>query len=119
MGQSLCDLVLVVAAGCAIMAFMVLILDICVFVVRRGSFLHYDHHIGRTLVAAVLMPSAAGVVGMIGVAIDILQPSRSACVAVGIAWPTLMTVLMGVQEQALAETSDEDDAPDAGEELIP
>ena len=65
------------------------------------------------------MPTAAGIVGMVGVAIDILQPSRSACIAVGIAWPTLMTVLMGVQEQPVADTSDEDDAPDAGEELIP
>ena len=53
----------VVAAGCAIMAFLVLILDICVFVVRRGSFLHYDHHIGRTLVAAVLMTVLMGGTG--------------------------------------------------------
>lgn len=110
---------LVTAAGCAVLALMVLILDLCVFVVRRASFLRYDHGPVRTPVAAVLMPFAAGFVGMVGVALDVLQPSRSACIAVGIAWPTLMTVLMGVQEQAVKGASDEDDASDPGEELKP
>jgi hypothetical protein len=62
------------------------------------------------------MPSAAGIVGMIGLGIDVLQPSRAACIAVGIAWPSLMTVLMGVQE--MHDDPDEDDDPDSAEELV-
>ena len=65
---------LVFVAGCAVMALLMLFLDICVFVVRGWSFLRFRHGI-RSMVAAVLMPSAAGIVGMIGLVIDILQPS--------------------------------------------
>lgn len=108
---------LVFGAGCAVMALLVLFLDICVFVVRGWSFPRYRHGIIRSVVAAVLMPSAAGIVGMIGLAIDILQPSRSACIAVGIAWPSLMTVLMGVQDMA-PDDPDQDDDPEPGEELV-
>jgi hypothetical protein len=50
---------LVFAVGCAVAALLVLLLDICVFVVRHWSFLRYDHGIWRSVVAGVLMPSAA------------------------------------------------------------
>lgn len=107
----------VFAAGCAVMALLVLFLDICVFVIRGRSFLRYRHGLVRSVIAAVLMPAAAGIVGMIGLAIDVLQPSRSACIAVGIAWPSLMTVLMGAPETRY-DDPDEDDDPEPAEELI-
>jgi hypothetical protein len=53
---------------------------------------------------------------MIGLAIDVLQPSRAACIAVGIAWPSLMTVLMGVQEKTPDDS--EEDVPQPGEEAV-
>jgi len=63
----------VFAAGCAGIALLVLFPDICVFVVTGWSFLRYRHGIVRLVIAAVLMPAAAGIVGIIGriVRIDI------------------------------------------------
>lgn len=107
----------VFAAGCAVMALLMLFLDICVFVVREQSFLRYQHGLARSAIAAILMPSAAGIIGMVGLAIDILQPSRSACIAVGIAWPSLLAVLVGVSAPGY-RSPDEDDDPEPGEELI-
>jgi len=105
---------IVFGLGCGVMAEMVLLLDICVFVVRGWSFLRFRHHIVRTVVAMLLMPAAAGIVGMFGLALDVLQGSRAACIAVGVAWPSLMTVLFGVLDQ----TQNDDDDPEVGRELV-
>jgi hypothetical protein len=106
----------VFAAGCAVRALLVLFLDMRVcdtwqVVLALPSRARPLGHCGR------MMPTAAGIVGMIGLAIDVLQPSRSACIAVGIAWPSLMTVLMGVPETRY-DDPDEDDDPEPAEELI-
>jgi hypothetical protein len=99
--------------GCFVAAFLVLLLDLCVFVVRRRSFLALQHGPARTFLAAVMLPSAAAIVGTIGLMLDVLQPSRAACVVVGVAWPSLMTILMGVP----APEGVDDEADEEGEEL--
>ena len=55
----------VFAAGCAVMALLTLFLDFCVFFVRGDSFLGYHHGLARSPIAAILMPSAAGIIGMV------------------------------------------------------
>jgi hypothetical protein len=100
--------------GCAIAAALILVLDICVFTIRGWSFLRLEHAFIRTAVVAVLLPTAAGIVGMLGLALEVVQASRAACVAVGIAWPSLLTVLMGVPEHG----PDDDEEPEPGEEPV-
>lgn len=109
--------ILVFGGGCFVIALLVLVLDICVFVVRGRSFLGYRHGFKRSILAAMLIPTAAGIVGMIGLGVDVIQPSRASCVTVGVAWQTLMTVLMGLPG-ADGEEPDEDDEPATGVELV-
>jgi len=108
--------ILVFGGGCFVIALLVLVLDICVFIVRGRSFLGYRHGFRRSVMAVALIPAAAGIVGMIGVGVDVIQPSRTSCVTVGVAWQTLITVLMGMPG-ANADEPDEDE-PATGMELV-
>ncbi len=106
--------VLVFGMGCAIAAALILVVDICIFAIRGWSFLKIQHSTINSVVVAVLLPAAAGIVGMLGLALDVLQGSRAACVVVGIAWPSVLTALIGVAEPEHYE----DTASEEGEESI-
>jgi hypothetical protein len=106
--------ILVFGIGCAFAAALILVVDICIFVIRGWSFLKLEHSFIRSLLVFALLPAAAGIVGMLGLALDVLQGSRAACVVVGIAWPSVLTALIG----AIQPEHDDDTAPEEGEEPI-
>lgn len=69
--------ILVFGGGCFVIALLVLVLDIYVFVVRGRSFLGYHHGFKRSILAGMLIPTAAGIVGMIGLGVDVIQLESS------------------------------------------
>ena len=67
------------------------------------------HAIGLMLA----FPFAAGIVGLLGFFLDLLQPTRAAGIAIGIAWPVFLTAFFNAKE---ALSRDED--TEAGGEAL-
>jgi hypothetical protein len=112
--------VLVFGIGCAIAAELIVIVNFCVFWLGGRPFLDYEGNYLKLPIIFILVPIAAGIVGMLGLALDVVQGSRAACVAVGIAWPSLLTVFLAVPNGRNGRNDggddDDDDEPD-GEPL--
>jgi hypothetical protein len=86
------------AASCAIFTFMVLLLDLCVLYIRRKSFLQLSYSLWQGAGLLLVVPAAAGLVGLFGLYLEILQASRAACIAVGFGWPFLLAAFFNVRE---------------------
>ncbi len=108
--------IVIFGAGCAVAAVLLVILDCCTYAIKEKSFLRYRHSRTRIILLLLVMPVITAIVGIFGRAIDILQPTRATCVVVGVAWPSLIAVLLGVEPEPWHPTADEDN--EAGGQIL-
>jgi hypothetical protein len=105
----------VFAASCGFFSVLFLVLDYSVVFIRKRSFLQLRYRLRHGIGLLVFIPIAAATVGFLGFALDVLQTTRSASIAVGIGWPFLLAALFNAQEGI--GHAGEDDAEAGGEAL--
>ena len=90
------SIILVFAAGSAIMGFIAVILDLVIYSIRGSSIFHlgYGGGIIKTGRVIVLWGFGAGIGGFLGSAANIVQFTRSACIGIGVGWPLILPRLI-------------------------
>jgi len=73
----------------AIVGLLIVILDCAYFLVKKKSLLFLSYRGFRAIFVIVIWGFGAGLVGLIGGAINILQENLQACIVVGIGWPAI------------------------------
>lgn len=81
-------------AASAIMGLLSVAVDAIFFGVRGKSLLGVRHGWGTTLKLVVVWPLGATIIGLMGNAFTILQPTIYAAVAVGIGWPAIFAQIV-------------------------
>jgi hypothetical protein len=81
---------MIFATSAAVVGLVIVILDCLYFVIKKKSLLLLNYKgVGRSVFVIVFWSFAAGLVGLIGGVISILQENLQACFAVGIGWPVI------------------------------
>ena len=101
------------ALACCIFSFLLVMLDIWIFFIRERSMFQLEYRLRHGLGLLVAFPVAASIVGLLGFFLDLLQPTRAAGIAVGVAWPVFLTAFFNTKE---AMSLDED--TEAGGEAL-
>ncbi|PHR73008.1 MAG: hypothetical protein COA66_04210 [Arcobacter sp.] len=86
--------VLVFIIACAIIGFIAVLLDLCIFILKKESVLELEHSFKTTLVFLLMWSFGAAVIGLLGQMVNLFQVSLSASVAVGFTWPLLFTKII-------------------------
>jgi hypothetical protein len=90
--------VLAFTLACCTFGMLFVILDVCIFFARKRSLFQVEYHLSNILGLFIALPLASGIVGLLGFWLDILQSSRAAAVAVGIAWPAFLLAFFNASE---------------------
>jgi uncharacterized membrane protein len=81
--------------GCFIVAIFIAILDIGIKYLSGGSLFNMAYEEQGYFLLTFWWAIASFVTGMIGVSLDILQPSIAGCIGVAVSWSLLVTVFTG------------------------
>ncbi|UIN38325.1 hypothetical protein [Methylobacterium oryzae] len=90
---------------CLSFGFLFVVLEFCVKYIRHRSIFKVAYGPRGKPGLLLAVPLTAAIVGLLGFFLDLLQPTRAASVAVGIAWPAFLTAFFNTKE---AEAGDED-----------
>jgi hypothetical protein len=99
--------IMLFVAGCAALAILVLVLDLCLFALRRTSLFDFKYTLRSTAPIVVGWTVGAAIAGYLGQIFSILQVTLLACATAGLGWPALAAKL-------LKETEKKSSPPDTG-----
>ncbi len=103
---------LVFVVACALMGLLVVLLDILVYKIRGQSYLKLVYSGWQTFILIAFWGLGAGLGGMIGSAIGILEYNLAATVTVGVGWPFILPRAIdatGMREEEQASTEEEEE----------
>lgn len=86
------------ASACCLFAVALVVLDYCIFFTRKRSIFQVEYKLAHGWGLFIALPVAASIVGFIGFSLDILQTSRAAAIAVGLAWPVFLVAFFNAPE---------------------
>jgi hypothetical protein len=96
--------ILVFGFGCLIVAFFIALLDVAVTYIRGSSLLGIE----RGYKVVFWWSIGAFITGMIGVSLDVLQPTIAACLVVAVSWLLLLSAIMGINPFSPAPSRERD-----------
>lgn len=100
--------ILAFGVGCAIVSIVVAILDIAAKYIRGASIFRMEYEERGHFKLVVAWAIAGLITGMVGVSLDILEPTLAGCIGVAISWSLLVTVFTGreIDEGPFSPTQD-------------
>jgi hypothetical protein len=113
--------ILALALCSAMMGLIVVVLDWVVFKVRGKSALNltYGPHFATTFRLLLLWGIGAGLGSILGFAMEILQPTRAACIGFGIAWPVVLPRIVDQVDREIEQDAEPRQVPDGGKDGRP
>ena len=75
-----------------------LILDFSIYFIRKHSLLGLRHEPGFSLGLMIAIPITAFLIGTLGFYLEVVQPTRSASIAIGLSWQFVLAALFGSKE---------------------
>jgi hypothetical protein len=87
--------ILAFGIGCYVVAIFFMVLDLCNLHVRRRSFLTLRYEGYNWCILFLTWPLAAAITGMLGLSLDILQPTVAGCIGAGLSWHFILAMVIG------------------------